>query len=207
MKHLFILSPIIWLVWCKHPYTVHDSSWEKPVAESLIDTICTAVHNYQWQMCCSRCSRAPEQNSVCSWTGKHTSQLCCWTSTCAHNRCTGNTGNLLGYRTWTVRLRQSDCKCKDYGLLPVHRPGTHGHYKDGCHMMRLLLQDHRCTKAKSQPTSAKLIPKKLQPNLTVISAVIKKHSVFIQYIQLRTFLKFLRIPLRIGVGQLLSLHF
>lgn len=150
MKHLFILSPIIWLVWCKHPYTVHDSSWEKPVAESLIDTICTAVHNYQWQMCCSRCSRAPEQNSVCSWTGKHTSQLCCWTSTCAHNRCTGNTGNLLGYRTWTVRLRQSDCKCKDYGLLPVHRPGTHGHYKDGCHMMRLLLQDHRCTKAKSQ---------------------------------------------------------
>lgn len=161
MKHLFILSPIIWLLRCKHPYTVHDSSQEKPAAESL-DLLLIYWLNYQWQMCHSR---GPEQNSEniepVMLLDIH---MCTQQVTC-----TGNTGNLLGYRTRTVCLHQSDHKYKDYGLLPTHRPGTHGHYKDGCHAMRLLLQDRRCTKAKPQPTSAKLIPENLQPNLTDLS--------------------------------------
>lgn len=54
----------LYTLFCSSEHSVHDSSQEKPVAESLdlflIDTICTAVHNYQWQTCHSR---GPEQNS------------------------------------------------------------------------------------------------------------------------------------------------
>lgn len=157
MKHLFVSPPIIWLLRCKHPYTVHENRASYVVGHP---------HNRLHAL----------ETLEIFWVTE---------------------GERFVYIKVTISI-------KIVGFFPL---------TDQEHMditkMAAMWWDYYYKIAAVLNLNQRLQSwyQKTFSLIWLISAVIKKHSVFIQYIQLRTFLKFLRIPLRIGVGQLLSLHF